>query len=251
MTLNLNEHTIVANARRRFDKELHTKSYTEVHSDSTHLENLIGIVDVQKNKRYLDIGTGNGYVAFDMAKRFPDIFVTGLDIAENAIEQNGKIKQEKNLKNIDFSTYCGTNIPMDNNSFYGIIIRYALHHFPNIVLSISEMRRVLEHNGFVIISDPITYDDDSSDFINQFHKLRKDGHVCFYRICDLMDLFGNAGFNVEEKFFSYLSFTKELTSAHLTLLKNTPKGVLDKYKSSIQEKEIHVTVSVINIMFKK
>jgi ubiquinone/menaquinone biosynthesis C-methylase UbiE len=208
-------------------------------------------MDIRENKRYVDIGTGNGYIAFELAKRFGNIFITGLDIAEKSIEINTQIAQKEQLSHLNFETYQGITFPFQNESFYGIISRYALHHFPNIILSVREMYRILEPYGFVIIADPLTYDEDTVGFVDQFQALKKDGHVCFYKTDDLIQMFHQIGFVVEDQFFNYVTYPRELNLKYTTLFEKTPQEILEKYNITIREEQVFITVKVFNVMFRK
>ena len=72
---------IITQARQGFDSQLHTAGYRKIHSDQAHLEALMQFLEIQPAGHYIDLGTGNGYLTFEMARRFPEIFVTGVDIA--------------------------------------------------------------------------------------------------------------------------------------------------------------------------
>ena len=247
----MREEDIVQFAKQRFEQEVHTPEYRKIHADSNHLENLLQLMDIRENKTYLDLGTGNGYIAFELAKRFPSIFVTGLDIAEGAIETNTQIATQEHLVNVKFETYQGTNFPFPDGSFYGIISRYALHHFPNIRLSVNEMGRTLESHGFVIISDPAPYDEDIVEFYNAFQALKQDGHVRAYKTEELSRIFEQAGFTREKHFFSYVTYPRELISAYTMLFEQTPPEILEKYNIELQEQHVFVTARIFNVMFRK
>ena len=60
-----------------------------------------------KGKRYLDLGTGNGYVAFEMAKQNSDVFVTGIDIVVKAVEVNNQKAKIEEYHNLNFVGYQG------------------------------------------------------------------------------------------------------------------------------------------------
>ena len=242
---------IVEQARQGFDKVLHTAEYRKIHADSTHLEALLRMVDFQPNKRYLDLGTGNGYIAFELAARFPNLSVTGLDITTNAIQVNQSIQRERGLTNLDFYAYEGVCLPFDEATFWGVISRYAFHHFPDAIGSVHELHRVVEHQGFVIISDAITRDEDTAYFIDRFQQLKPDGHVHFYRPYELETLFHQNGFQKETHFMSTVSYPRELNKAYLQLLNNTPVSVLKKYRAQVRETIVQITVDVLNVLFRK
>lgn len=247
----MDEIKIIEDAKKGFDRYLHTGDYVKIHADSEHLESLIELIDVRKNKKYIDIGTGSGYIAFELAKRYPEILVLGIDIAENAIKKNLKIKNERKLTNLDFLPYQGTDIPLESNSTFGIISRYALHHFPNIEVSVNNFYRILEPGGFVITSDPVTYEEDTTHFIDKFQKLKKDGHVHFYKEAELIDSMKNEGFDVSNKFYSNLTYPRPYNEDYEKLFNKTPDEILRKYNIHIKDQDVYITVKVLNIMFRK
>ena len=164
----------------------------------------MNLLDLRPGKRYLDLGTGNGYLAFEMASRFPEIKVTGIDIAINSIRVDQKLAREKSIANLNFLSYGGIQLPFKSGAVDGAISRYAFHHFPDPDRSVQELSRVTAPGGFVILSDPMTYAEDRSDFIDQFQKLKPDGHVHFYREEELDSLFEKFGL-IKETGFKKLS----------------------------------------------
>ncbi|MBI9048555.1 MAG: class I SAM-dependent methyltransferase [Anaerolineaceae bacterium] len=247
----MSKRDIVNQARARFDQELHTDEYRKIHGDGAHLEALMNLIDVHAQKCYLDLGTGNGYLAFEMARRFPDIKVTGIDIATRSIQQNQRLQQEQDIQNLDFRSYNGMKFPFDDGLFAGVICRYAFHHFPDPAFSIEELHRIIEPDGFVIISDPITYADDTDGFIDQFQLLKTDGHVHFFRIAELDALFQQRGFIKETCFFSTVSYSRDMNDAYSKLFGKSPASILEKYCIELEEKTVRVTVSVMNVQYRK
>ena len=82
----------------------------------------------------------------------------------------------------------------DDREFFGVVSRYAFHHFPNPTLAAREISRIVEKDGFCIIADPVPHRQDKTEFINQFAGLKDDGHVRFYTVEELATLFDRAGF---------------------------------------------------------
>jgi ubiquinone/menaquinone biosynthesis C-methylase UbiE len=251
MIKKVNAKEIIGQARQGFDDKLHTDEYRRIHSDEVHLNSLMNLLEVLPDKKYMDLGTGNGYLAFEMAKRYPGIQVTGVDIAKIAIQKNQEIQQEREITNLGFMTHDGIRLPFINESYWGIISRFAFHHFPEPMLTIREMYRVLEKHGFVIISDPRTYDGDANDFIDEFQKLKKDGHVHFYRQHELDELFHKGGFTKGDQFQSEFSYPRGLDIRYQQLFKSTSKSMLDEYQVFIDEKLVYITVAVTNVVYRK
>ena len=247
----MKERIRVELARRQFDRELHTDRYRRVHEDASHLDALMTLLDVRPGMRCLDLGTGNGYVALEMVRRFPEITVTGVDIARRSIELDQKLCQERGLKGLDFLAYDGITLPFPDALFGGAISRYAFHHFPDPSTSVQELRRITEAHGFVVISDPITYADDTEGFIDQFQQLKADGHVHFFREPELHALFRRNGFVRETRFLSAISYPRDASEANLRLLERTPASILRKYRILVRDKTIRTTVTVLNVRYRK
>ena len=242
---------IIEQARQGFDGKLHTDTYRKIHSDEGHLNALVGFLDIRPAKRYLDLGSGNGYLAFEMAGRFPGIFVTGVDIATNSIRRDQELQRERKIENLDFIEYDGGRLPVGDSAYWGIISRYAFHHFPDPVASIHDLQRITEPKGFVIFSDPITYDDDMDDFIDRFQQLKKDGHVHFYRQRELDNLFQRNGFRMQEQFFTQITYPREMDASYQRLFEQTPASILEHYQVKIGEQTVQITVTVWNVMYRK
>lgn len=96
------------------------------------------------------------------------------------MEVNRSKAKEENVRNISFITYDGIDFSFSDGEFDMVISRYALHHFPDIQKSISEVSRVIKQEGFLFISDPTPNVSDTSRFVDGYMQLKKDGHIKFY-----------------------------------------------------------------------
>ena len=215
------------------------------------LKNIIEYCEFEDKGPYLDLGTGNGYVAFEMAKQKKNITVYGLDIAEKSIEKNIGIAKSNGIKNIRFKRYDGGKFPFAGKMFNGCLSRYALHHFPDINFSIKEIKRILKANGYFFLSDPLTFDEDKTGFIDEFQSLLPDGHIHFYGRNEIENLFAGEKFYIEKEFYSSVRYPREAGPLYLELLDRTPKEILEKYEISEENGKIFVTVGVMNIFFRR
>ncbi|MBN2531465.1 MAG: class I SAM-dependent methyltransferase [Spirochaetales bacterium] len=244
----MHEEKIFEQAKKRFGTYVHSPEYKIIHSDTEHLDNLLDLLPVKRGKQYLDLGTGNGYIAKALAEKYPDITVHGIDIAENAIDENNRINR---MQNLSFETYNGLDVPYPDSLFYGVISRYAFHHFPDIERSITELNRIVETGGYIVFSDPGTDESDTAGFIDEFQKLVPDGHIHFYREKEIEELFHAFYFQKESAFYSSIRYPRNFGSDYESLVKKTDKKILENYKIKVEDKKIFVTVTVLNILFKK
>ncbi|GAK59890.1 methyltransferase type 11 [Candidatus Vecturithrix granuli] len=247
----MKENEIINAAKARFDKQLHTDEYKKIHSNDEQLNALLNLMDIKSGMKYLDIGTGNGYVAFALAKRYPDIFVWGIDIAENSMQQNNAICEKEKIPNATFVAYDGIKLPFDRDNFYGAVSRYAFHHFPNIQKFILELNRIIKPEGFFLFSDPKTYDNDCENFVDQFQQHMNDGHVHFYKRKEIETYFNAGGFYVQKEFESTIRYPRIMDKKYEELLKKTDGKILDNYKIEFETEKVYITVSVMNILFIK
>ena len=242
---------LVRDARDRFNRELHTEEYARVHSDADQLRALIELLAVEDGETVLDLGTGAGYVAFEVGRLCPGCEVIGLDIADAAIATNLEKKRKANLSNLDFRVYSGTALPFDDASFDGVISRYAFHHFPEPEVSVAEMSRVLRRGGRAVISDPVPFDADTRGFIDEFQQLKPDGHVRFHCSAELDELFARHGLQKTGGFSSQVSYPRPIDSRYRELLARTPRRLLEQYRVRVVEEEIFIAVDVANTVFQK
>ena len=107
----------VRQARESFDKILQHKEYTEVIRDDSHLTLLLKLVQGGSYKRILDIGTGTGYLAFPLAKAYPEALVYGIDIAESIMDINRERVKKSGMTNLIFQVFDGIAYPFEEEGF--------------------------------------------------------------------------------------------------------------------------------------
>ena len=241
--------TLITEAARAFDAELHTSDYAEIHADAAQLERLLTYLEARPHQSLLDLGTGAGYVALALAQCCPTSNVIGLDIARRSIERNNTIAFEKDLTNIHFQVFTGIELPFENDFFDGVISRFAFHHFPRPDVTLAELRRVIRTPGRLVIADAVRSDVDDTDFINDFQHLKQDGHVEMLRVQDLIALFERHGFELRDSFSSALSFQRQRGPEYDALIDTTPASVLDAYRLVCARDQMYLTFPIFNAVF--
>lgn len=196
----------VKQARESFNRIIDNKKYANIIKDDKHLFALMNLLEDGDYRKILDIGTGTGYLAFPLAEKFSASTVYGIDIAETIIEKNNETVTEKEISNLYFQAFDGLKYPFEDESFDLIVTRYAFHHFPNVVDAIQQMNRLLVKGGMVLISDPIRNDKDVNGVIDEYMRVKKDGHIQFYSANELDELFINNGFAKEKQLITHMKF---------------------------------------------
>ncbi len=246
-----NTEDLIHESKEKFESILHKPEYRVVHGDDSQLEKLILLLGSMEGKSFLDLGTGDGYVAFEIAKRCKSCHVTGVDIASAAIVKNNNEKIEYGLKNIEFMEYGGTKLPFDDNQFNGATCRYAFHHFPEPHTSVKELYRVLKPNGLFLISDPVPVKEDNIGFINKFQRLNPDGHIRYYPKHDLIALCEKEGFYHLKSFTSSITYSRPQDLRYNDLFSSTPQHLKNAYNIEVKENQVWITVQVSNSLFGK
>lgn len=227
--------------------------YNKQTQDEKHLEAILDFLPVKNGMKILDLGTGSGYLAFAVSKRYPDVSVVGLDIVEQALANNRVKAEKENIGNLSFVTYGGLEFPFADNEFDMVISRYALHHFPKIQTSISEVSRILKDDGFFFVSDPTPNENDTERFVDAYMQLKKDGHIQFYTVDEWKSICEKCGLSLKSSFDSHIRFPKKKDTAYGfdELLKRFDKEVIAGYELEVLGNEIYVTERVNNLLFCK
>ena len=133
-----------AKYRDIYPKELYDKLYS------------IGVGN--KDRSWLDIGTGTGVLPLNMYSYGSDI--KAIDISESQITAAQILAVEKGADNIDFSVSAAEDTPFENNSFDCITAAQCFWYFDREKI-IKEIKRLLKPNGiFVKIYMSYTLDDE-------------------------------------------------------------------------------------------
>ena len=109
-----------------------------------------GIVD----GKVLDIGTGTGLLAIELAKKIPDVEVIGLDLSDVALKVARKNLQEiEQPFKVSFEKGDAEDTPFENCAFDLVVSSNTLHLIKNPVRMFDEIQRVLKPSGKFFISD--------------------------------------------------------------------------------------------------
>ncbi len=241
--------------KRNFEESFKEKEfYNKQTQDAEHIKRILNCIELPKDgMKVLDIGTGSGYLAFEVAKNNPKAKVTGLDIVEKALAENRKRAENEKINNVDFVSYEGITFPFKDNTFHYVTARYCLHHFPDIQHTFNEAARVLKYGGKFFLADPTPNENDKDRFVDEYMQMKKDGHIKFYTFEEFTKLAENAGFTKVKEFETSITFPKkkEGTKELSEILTRHTKEVVEGYNVKIKEEEVYITERVANVMFQK
>ena len=105
-------------------------------------------------KRVLDIGTGTGILAIELAKAHPDWQIIGIDISDNMLKIARENAAQAGLTNeIEFWQYSAEALPFEDG-FFGLVVSNAsLHLWTDPVKIFKEIARVTARQGYCLIWD--------------------------------------------------------------------------------------------------
>ncbi|MBJ7879130.1 bifunctional demethylmenaquinone methyltransferase/2-methoxy-6-polyprenyl-1,4-benzoquinol methylase UbiE [Gelidibacter salicanalis] len=117
---------------------------------------VVDIVAKSNAKRILDIATGTGDLAINLAQTNAQEII-GLDISEGMLEVGRKKIAERKLSDkIKMILGDSENIPFEDNSFDAITVAFGVRNFENLEKGLSEILRVLKPEGtFVILETSV------------------------------------------------------------------------------------------------
>jgi ubiquinone/menaquinone biosynthesis C-methylase UbiE len=98
----------------------------------------------------LDIGCGPGYLAAEIARRYPALDVIGLDISPDMLKLAAR-----NLPSGRVKLLLGdaAALPLENESVDSVVSSASLHHWEDVPAAFNEIYRVLRPGGRFLIMD--------------------------------------------------------------------------------------------------
>lgn len=112
---------------------------------------VVNIVKESAPKTVLDIATGTGDLAINLAETDADKIV-GLDISSGMLEIGKQKIKNKNLDSrIEMILGDSENMPFDNNTFDAITVAFGVRNFETLENGLKEILRVLKPGGTFVI----------------------------------------------------------------------------------------------------
>jgi ubiquinone/menaquinone biosynthesis C-methylase UbiE len=188
-----------------------------------YLQRVYRSLDIKPNDMYLDIGCGGlGYIVIEVANS-KQCYSVGVDISSAGARQAASIykKRFEKYSTCEFVACSATHLPFRDASFSKITLIMVLEHVPNDKLVISEIGRICQNNGKVLVTVPNSYSRCLP--VLTLAKIKADkavGHLRSYKAEDLLEVSTQMGFVLKS-----LEYHAHFIKAIQSLLQRFPLSI--------------------------
>ena len=157
---------------------------------------------IKKESILIDVGTGSGYIAVEMAKMGLEVIACDLTL-QSLVRLRDVIKKERLEENLFLICCSAEDLPIKEKTADYLVVNAVLEHLPNENKAIEEIDRVCKKNAQLMITVPLSYRYLNPLFIpiNYIHD-KKIGHLRRYDFETLRKKFEKIGFEVANVFYT-------------------------------------------------
>jgi ubiquinone/menaquinone biosynthesis C-methylase UbiE len=161
-------------SKDQFNANADKYAVSDVHRAGPSLPVLLALARPIQTDQALDVGTGTGHTALAVARFVAKM--TGMDIAPKMLEQARLLAAEQGVSNCAFMEGSAEKIPLMDGQFTLVTARHAPHHFHEVGLFLSEVRRVLMLQGRFVMADQISASAEIYDWVDYWERARDPSH---------------------------------------------------------------------------
>jgi ubiquinone/menaquinone biosynthesis C-methylase UbiE len=112
---------------------------------------VIELLSISPGDNVLDVGCGTGNMAIRLARCYPQVRVTGVDLSPGMIN----VAQSKScsIVNVSFMIAAVEHLPLTSASFDLVLSTLSFHHWSDTQAGLAECHRVLKPGGRLIVVD--------------------------------------------------------------------------------------------------
>jgi SAM-dependent methyltransferase len=117
-------------------------------------DDLAAVVAAIQAPEVLEVGPGPGALAVELARRVPDLRLSGLDVDPAMVElARARALREGLADRLEFVVGDVAALPFPDASFDLVTSSFSAHHWPDGAAGFGEIRRVLRPGGRAIVYD--------------------------------------------------------------------------------------------------
>jgi ubiquinone/menaquinone biosynthesis C-methylase UbiE len=135
----------------------------EFSRDANFLSSLLDKLDIPKDAKILDVGTGRGYMAIILALQGYKV-TTGEPEGTFWADWESSAKKVNVDHKISFIPLNAEKLHFESSNFDAIFLYATFHHINNRTGALSELMRVLKNNGVLVI---IEFTDEGIEVVRQ------------------------------------------------------------------------------------
>ena len=175
----------------QFTKQAVPFSQMPHHNDEDTNRLIIETAGIDSDDTVLDVACGPGLITCAVAGIARH--VTGIDITPAMIEEAQKRQQLMGLTNMEWKVGDVLPLPFPESSFSAVITRYSFHHFLEPQAVLTEMVRVCQPGGRVVVVDVFMSTPEQAEAYNRMEKLRDPSHTRALLMAELTGMFHDTG----------------------------------------------------------
>lgn len=112
----------------------------------------VGMIAADKPRKILDVATGTGDLAIQMARQIEKAAINGIDLSDGMLEVGRRKAAEAGLdRRITFEQADCLSLPMADNTFDAVSVAYGVRNFEHLLQGYQEMLRVLKPGGMLCV----------------------------------------------------------------------------------------------------
>jgi SAM-dependent methyltransferase len=169
-------------------------------ADEQTLRMIVAASRPRPDDTVLDLACGGGLVVCALAPHVRH--ATGIDLTPAMLARAHALAAEKGLTNISWQEGDIRVLPWPDATFSIVTTRFSLHHLPDPLGTMREMKRVCRPGGRVVVVDMYASEDpEKAAAWNRLEVLRDPSHVRALSLTELRALFPAAGLPEPEATF--------------------------------------------------
>ena len=211
-------------------------------ADAGALAMIVAAAGAGPDDMVLDVACGGGIVVCGFAPHVSH--ATGIDMTRAMLERARHLAAEKGIANVTWREGDVARLPYPDGAFTIVVIRFAMHHFPDPAAVFREMVRVCAPGGRVVVVDTYASPDPAKAAqFNRLEKLRDPSHARSLALAELTALFPAAGLAEPRASFYELRDTVKNLLARSFPNPGDEQKIIDLFTASIADDRLGIPVS--------